>query len=132
MQLQQGEKRGLADLGVGGQCTVKVDFGLNGLDVAAFGLDKSQKSGDDRYVVPGLVEELTTPQVLAMDWIDGVPVEQLADEPQEQRDRVMGELIELVLRELFEFGVMQTDPNFANYLYQTENLNYTLQMISSY
>ena len=51
MQLQQGEKRGLADLGVGGQCTVKVDFGLNGLDVAAFGLDKGQKIGDDRYVV---------------------------------------------------------------------------------
>ena len=51
MQLQQGEKRGLADLGVGGQCTVKVDFGLSGLDVAAFGLDKGQKIGDDRYVV---------------------------------------------------------------------------------
>ena len=31
----------------------------------------------------------------------------------------MGALLErLLFRELFEFGVMQTDPNFANYLYQ--------------
>jgi predicted unusual protein kinase regulating ubiquinone biosynthesis (AarF/ABC1/UbiB family) len=32
----------------------------------------------------------------------------------------MGTLFTLVLRELFEFGVMQTDPNFANYRYQPE------------
>jgi predicted unusual protein kinase regulating ubiquinone biosynthesis (AarF/ABC1/UbiB family) len=31
------------------------------------------------------------------------------------RDRVMSLLIGLVLRELFEFHLMQTDPNFANY-----------------
>jgi predicted unusual protein kinase regulating ubiquinone biosynthesis (AarF/ABC1/UbiB family) len=33
---------------------------------------------------------------------------------------MMAALISLVLRELFEFGVMQTDPNFANYRYQPE------------
>jgi predicted unusual protein kinase regulating ubiquinone biosynthesis (AarF/ABC1/UbiB family) len=32
----------------------------------------------------------------------------------------MSTLFTLVLRELFEFGVMQTDPNFANYRYQPE------------
>lgn len=32
----------------------------------------------------------------------------------------MARLIGLVLRELFEFGVMQTDPNFANYRIQPE------------
>lgn len=51
MQLQRGEKRGLADLGVGSKCSVKVDFGLDGADIAAFGLDSAKKIGDDRYVV---------------------------------------------------------------------------------
>ena len=37
---------------------------------------------------------------------------------QAARDAAMRALIALVLRELFEFGVMQTDPNFANYRYQ--------------
>jgi len=51
MQLQRGEKRGLADLGVGNRCSVKVDFGLDGVDIAAFGLDPAKKIGDDRFVV---------------------------------------------------------------------------------
>ena len=32
----------------------------------------------------------------------------------------MRDLIALVLRELFEFGAMQTDPNFANYRFQPD------------
>lgn len=51
MQLQRGEKRSLSDLGVGPQCEVKVEFGLDGIDIAAFGLEPGQKIGDDRYVV---------------------------------------------------------------------------------
>lgn len=72
------------------------------------------------FVVPTLEPEFTTERVLAMSFVEGVPVETLADAPQGTRDRVMHTLIELVLRELFEFGVMQTDPNFANYRYQQE------------
>ncbi|WP_334184935.1 TerD family protein [Novosphingobium sp.] len=51
MQLQRGEKRGLSDLGIGSQCTVKIDFGLDGVDIAAFGLNQTKQIGDDRYVV---------------------------------------------------------------------------------
>ena len=51
MQLQRGEKRSLADLGIGSQCEVKVEFGMDGIDIAAFGLEPGQKIGDDRYVV---------------------------------------------------------------------------------
>ena len=51
MQLQRGEKRALADLGIAPQCTVTVDFGMAGIDIAAFGLEPGQKIGDDRYVV---------------------------------------------------------------------------------
>lgn len=72
------------------------------------------------FIVPTLDREFTTARVLAMSFVDGVAVETLADAPQDTRDRVMRTLIGLVLRELFEFGEMQTDPNFANYRYQPD------------
>ncbi|WP_339348073.1 AarF/ABC1/UbiB kinase family protein [uncultured Sphingomonas sp.] len=81
---------------------------------------RERLAGDARYVVPELAEELTTPRVLAMTFVEGRAVEMLADAPQEARDAVMTALVTLVLRELFEFGVMQTDPNFANYRWQPE------------
>ncbi len=69
------------------------------------------------YEVPALHDDLTTSDVLAMSFVEGVAVEALADAPQVERDRIMTLLIELLLRELFEFGLMQTDANFANYRY---------------
>jgi predicted unusual protein kinase regulating ubiquinone biosynthesis (AarF/ABC1/UbiB family) len=73
-----------------------------------------------RFVVPTLDAEFTTARVLAMSFVEGVPVETLVDAPQETRDGVMHALVDLVLRECFEFGTMQTDPNFANYRYQPD------------
>jgi predicted unusual protein kinase regulating ubiquinone biosynthesis (AarF/ABC1/UbiB family) len=73
------------------------------------------------FVVPTLDPEFTSDRVLAMSFVGGVPVESLVDAPQETRDRVAGALIALVLRELLEFGLMQTDPNFANYRYQPDS-----------
>ena len=77
-------------------------------------------AGDGRYVVPELEEAFTTSRVLAMSFVEGKAVETLVDAPQETRDIAIAHLIELVLREIFEFGVMQTDPNFANYRWQPE------------
>ena len=68
--------------------------------------------------MPSLDKEFTTENVLAMSFVEGEPIETLASAPQTTRDAVMTRLIRLVLRELFEFGVMQTDPNFANYRFQ--------------
>ena len=69
------------------------------------------------YEVPVLHADLTTSDVLAMSFVPGVAVESLAQAPQAERDRIMTLLIGLLLRELFEFGLMQTDANFANYRY---------------
>ena len=76
--------------------------------------------GHPDYIVPRPLHELTTARVLAMDFIDGQPIEALGEAPQETRDAAMRDLIALVLRELFEFGAMQTDPNFANYRFQPD------------
>ena len=71
--------------------------------------------GSDMFVLPGLQVELCTPQVLAMRYMESTPLDSLVDAPQPLRDRVASALIDLVLRELFVFGAMQTDPNLANY-----------------
>jgi predicted unusual protein kinase regulating ubiquinone biosynthesis (AarF/ABC1/UbiB family) len=68
--------------------------------------------------VPRVHFDLTTPRIMAMDFVAGEPLDALADAPQTRRDAIGAVLQRLVFRELFEFRVMQTDPNFANYLYQ--------------
>lgn len=75
---------------------------------------------DPRYVLPELEESLTTDRVLAMSFVEGRAIDTLAEADQATRDGVLTMLIELVLREIFDFGVMQTDPNFANYRWQPE------------
>ncbi len=71
--------------------------------------------------VPRVHADYTTTRVMAMDYVEGAPLETLAapDVPQARRDAVGALLERLLFRELFEFRVMQTDPNFANYLVQT-------------
>lgn len=69
--------------------------------------------------VPSPIPALCTERVLTLELASGLPVERLAEDryPQGLRDRVATALSELVLRELFTFRLMQTDPNFANFLY---------------
>lgn len=80
-------------------------------------------SKDDRFVVPRVHDDLTTKRILAMDLADGVPMESLGEPgvAQELRDHAGTLLQQLMFRELFEFGTMQSDPNFANYLYRPES-----------
>lgn len=69
------------------------------------------------FVVPKIHTESSSDSVLAMGFIDGSPIEQIEHYDQSTRDFVMHSLLELLFRELFEFKMVQTDPNFANYLY---------------
>jgi len=72
------------------------------------------------YLVPAFNEEFSTDQVLAMEFMDGKAIETLTEASQETRNSVMHSVFELVLREIFEFGIIQSDPNFANYRYRAE------------
>lgn len=72
------------------------------------------------FLVPGVDESLTRENILAMDFLEGEPVESLTTATQATRDRVVGLLLDLLFRELFEFRMVQTDPNFANFLYNSE------------
>ncbi|WP_039925325.1 ABC1 kinase family protein [Alishewanella aestuarii] len=69
------------------------------------------------YQVPTVFPELSTANILVMSYVEGAHIESLAQASQAERDRVMTLLFQLLFRELFEFRLVQTDPNFANYLY---------------
>ncbi len=75
---------------------------------------------EPQLAVPRVHRDLSTPHILAMDYMAGEPLESLAADgvPQATRDAIGTLLERTMFRELFEFGVMQTDPNFANYLWQ--------------
>jgi len=77
---------------------------------------------EPRFVVPKVHDDLTTKRILAMDYVEGAPLETLGEEDvaQELKDSVGSLLEHLLFRELFEFRTMQSDPNFGNYLYQAE------------
>jgi len=73
-------------------------------------------AGDARYRVPKVYDELSTTDVLVMSLEHGVPLETTRDWPAAVQNLVGQDLVGLVLREVFEFRHVQTDPNLANYL----------------
>ncbi|MCQ8895564.1 AarF/ABC1/UbiB kinase family protein [Limnobacter humi] len=66
--------------------------------------------------IPGIHRDLSTRRILAMDFVEGEPIESLTTAPQSVRDGVLSTLFTLMFCELFHMRLMQTDPNFANYL----------------
>lgn len=76
--------------------------------------------GEPGVEVPCVHADLTTRRVLAMERCYGLPIEDLRgpEHPQERRDEIGCRLQRLLFRELFDFRFVQTDPNFANYLYE--------------
>ena len=77
-------------------------------------------SEDPRFLIPQPAPDLSTSDILAMDYIESHPIEDLATASEDTRNQVVADLIDLTLRELFVFQTMQTDPNFANFRYQPD------------
>lgn len=70
------------------------------------------------YRVPEAIESHSGRRVLTMSWEDGVGIDTwLKSRPSvERREHVAHALLDLFCREFFEWGLVQTDPNFANFL----------------
>lgn len=76
---------------------------------------RERLGGSPEFILPEVHAGLTTANILAMSYVEGVPLESLLTAPQAERDRLIGLLFELLFREIFDFRLVQTDPNFANY-----------------
>jgi predicted unusual protein kinase regulating ubiquinone biosynthesis (AarF/ABC1/UbiB family) len=87
-------------------------------EASAINLYRKRLAGDPRYETMAVVESLTTTEVLTMSYLDGQPIESLVEAPSQQRKDAAMALLDLALREVFAWGLVQTDPNFSNYLYQ--------------
>lgn len=95
----------------------ETDYALEAAHLTRF---RGLLDGDDRFVLPEVVEEWSTPDILAMTFVEGSPIEDASAAPEAMRNEIARNLIDLLLTELFEFGLMQTDPNFANFRYVPE------------
>jgi len=100
------------------QLREEADYQAEGAHLQRFG---ELLADAPQFVVPALHADLTTRNVLTMSFVDGVPIESMTSAPQAERNRIVRLLVELLFRELFEFGLMQTDPNFANYRYNPQS-----------
>ncbi|MBK5968595.1 MULTISPECIES: ABC1 kinase family protein [Thiorhodovibrio] len=78
---------------------------------------------DADFIVPAVHRDFCTGRILAMDYVEGVSIDRLSEArfSRAERERAANLLTRLTLRELYEFQLAQTDPNFANYLYQPES-----------
>lgn len=72
---------------------------------------------DPRFVVPRVVTDYSGPGVLAMSFEPGAGVgtSMVRSLPSLRRTRLGRALVELVLREFFEWHCVQSDPHFGNY-----------------
>ncbi|PIL36577.1 hypothetical protein GSI_00266 [Ganoderma sinense ZZ0214-1] len=75
---------------------------------------------DERFKVPW-VWDGSTKTVLVMEKVDGVSVggSNINKLSQRDRDDIAARIVDLCLRELFVLRLMQTDPNWTNFLWNT-------------
>lgn len=93
----------------------EVDYHLEAATTRRFA---ERLADDPRYIVPTIIDDLCTSRLLCMTFERGVPINSpvLLSLPQQRRNQLGEASLEIAVRELFEWGEMQTDPNFGNYL----------------
>ncbi|MDU8911573.1 AarF/ABC1/UbiB kinase family protein [Aestuariicoccus sp. MJ-SS9] len=76
---------------------------------------------DAAFRVPRHHADFSTSDILAMSFEPSHDIDDLAQADQDTRDRAMTDLTRLFLKELFDWRMVQTDPNFANYRVDPES-----------
>jgi len=100
----------------------EVDYGREKESMDRF---RTRLKGDSRFIIPKVYPRYSTSHVLAMSYEFGYPVN--APEAQEisqaRRNKLGASLLELFLQEVFEWGELQTDPNFGNFYIRPASSN---------
>ncbi len=80
-------------------------------------LIRTKLVNDSRYCVPVYYPDLSNNALLTMEFIDGFDVmsPNVQALSQSRRNALAMSMLELFFKETFEWGLMQTDPNFGNY-----------------
>ncbi|XP_029467920.1 atypical kinase COQ8A, mitochondrial-like [Rhinatrema bivittatum] len=77
--------------------------------------------GDPFFFVPSVIDALSSQRVLTTELVPGFPLDKAEGLDQETRNMICYNILDLCLRELFEFRYMQTDPNWSNFFYDPQS-----------
>ncbi|KAJ2450696.1 hypothetical protein EV183_004102 [Coemansia sp. RSA 2336] len=83
-------------------------------------------ANDPVFLVPRLVKPLSNRMVLTAEYMEGTHMKHAEGYEQPIRDYIGTHIMRLCLQELFEFEFMQTDPNWANFLYSHQTRKISL------
>lgn len=72
------------------------------------------------FQLPEVIDELSCRNILTMSFVEGEGIETLRQFHAETRDRVASELVHLALKEFLDWGMVQTDANFANFRFNSD------------
>lgn len=83
------------------------------------------------YVTPSLIKDWSTQKILAMTWEDGDTLTQWIkkDPPPAQRMELAHLVLNLFCHEFFHWGLVQTDPNFSNFLIRPKDSSFELVLL---
>ncbi|WOJ96672.1 AarF/ABC1/UbiB kinase family protein [Congregibacter brevis] len=86
---------------------------------------------DDRYHVPEVLEAYSSDTLLALEYVEGHRVTEpaVAALSQSRRNALGQAMLELFFIELYDWGVLQTDPNFGNYLIRSNDASDSLVLL---
>ncbi|CCF55892.1 hypothetical protein KAFR_0A04570 [Kazachstania africana CBS 2517] len=78
---------------------------------------------DPVFEVPHVFLDLTTPNILTMSMMEGIEIMKLPKSllTQDTKNFISENIMRLCLEEIASFGYMQTDPNWANFLYNPKS-----------
>ena len=70
------------------------------------------------FEVPRVYRPLSTSNVLAMEFKEGITLDKASTLTPLQKNNLIYNVMKLLFAEIFDFKLIQTDPNFSNFLYQ--------------
>jgi aarF domain-containing kinase len=82
-------------------------------------VDADEFMQENKFRVPKVYEEWTTAEVITSEYCSGGTIDKAANMSQEERNRIARAILYLTVQELFVWRFMQTDPNWGNFLYDT-------------
>tara|TARA_B100001057_G_C22814186_1_gene936680 strand:+ start:296 stop:1624 length:1329 start_codon:yes stop_codon:yes gene_type:complete len=75
---------------------------------------------DHIFEVPKPIKKLSTNNIICMEFKSGVTIDKISSMSQKEKENIFYNLVELLFSEIFELRCMQTDPNYANFLYNVD------------
>jgi predicted unusual protein kinase regulating ubiquinone biosynthesis (AarF/ABC1/UbiB family) len=97
-----------------GMLKQELDYEFEKAETIKYG---NRLKGDPRYIVPKIFERYCTKRVIATSFENGIRADDslIQQLPEERRNRIALSYLDLYFRELFEWGIVQTDPHLGNY-----------------